>query len=59
MGAMAVKIGPRLCILIGTLLITLGLLLAVFKLSIYYMGATLGALLGEFLHTARQLMLFI
>ncbi|XP_045117040.1 monocarboxylate transporter 12-like isoform X2 [Portunus trituberculatus] len=46
MGAMAVKIGPRRSILIGTLLITLGLLLAIPKLSIYYMAATVGSLVG-------------
>ncbi|MPC36251.1 Monocarboxylate transporter 13 [Portunus trituberculatus] len=50
MGAMAVKIGPRRSILIGTLLITLGLLLAIPKLSIYYMAATVGSLVGEFFH---------
>ncbi|XP_063882315.1 monocarboxylate transporter 12-like isoform X2 [Scylla paramamosain] len=46
MGAMAVKIGPRRSILTGTLLVTLGLLLAIPKLSIHYMAATLGGLVG-------------
>ncbi|KAG0714631.1 Monocarboxylate transporter 12 [Chionoecetes opilio] len=46
MGAMAVKVGPRKCVLTGALLVALGLILAVPALNIYYMAVTLGALVG-------------
>ncbi|XP_050715169.1 monocarboxylate transporter 2-like isoform X1 [Eriocheir sinensis] len=46
MGALTVKFGPRRCCLLGTVLIILGLLLAIPMFSILYMALTLGAIVG-------------
>nr|XP_045595841.1 monocarboxylate transporter 2-like [Procambarus clarkii] len=46
MGALTVAVGPRVCVLAGTLLAAGGLLLAVPAFSIFYMAFTLGGLVG-------------
>ncbi|KAK7068807.1 hypothetical protein SK128_020427 [Halocaridina rubra] len=46
MGALTVLIGPRKCVIIGTLICVTGLLLAVPAFSITYFAFTLGALVG-------------
>ena len=47
MGALSVKMGSRWCILAGTLVLTLGLLLAIPAFSISYIAITVGGLVGK------------
>ena len=52
------KMGSRWCILAGTLVLTLGLLLAIPAFSIFYMAITLGGLVGT-LYTVTYLIIFL
>lgn len=46
MGAFTVMVGPRACVIIGSLTVTAGLLAAVPAVSIVHIAFTLGALVG-------------